>query len=117
MELHSLLGETNAIHTLNEEIPYASRCDAKVLVTGESGVGKEVVARLIHANSTRRRAPLITVNRTALTDTLLETELFGHVRGSFTGAYRDRQGALELAHRGTVFMDVLARTSPRVKAL
>jgi two-component system response regulator HydG len=117
MELYSLLGETTAIRALNEEITYASRCDAKVLVTGESGVGKEVVARLIHANSTRRRAPLITVNCAALSDTLLETELFGHVRGSFTGAYRDRQGALELAHRGTVFMDEVGETSPRMQGL
>jgi len=117
MELKSLLGETAAVRSLHEEVTYASRCDAKVLVTGESGVGKEVVARLIHANSARRRAPLITVNCAALTDTLLETELFGHVRGSFTGAYRDRSGALELAHRGTVFMDEIGETSPRMQGL
>jgi len=117
MELKSLLGETAAVRSLHEEITYASRCDAKVLITGESGVGKEVVARLIHANSPRRRAPLITVNCAALTDTLLETELFGHVRGSFTGAYRDRSGALELAHRGTVFMDEIGETSPRMQGL
>jgi transcriptional regulator with PAS, ATPase and Fis domain len=117
MELNSLLGQTPAVRSLHEEITYASRCDAKVLVTGESGVGKEVVARLIHANSARRRAPLITVNCAALSDTLLETELFGHVRGSFTGAYRDRQGALELAHRGTVFMDEVGETSPRMQGL
>ncbi len=117
MELKSLLGETPAVQALHEEITYASRCDAKVLVTGESGVGKEVVARLIHANSARRRAPLITVNCAALTDTLLETELFGHVRGSFTGAYRDRSGALELANRGTVFMDEIGETSPRMQGL
>jgi transcriptional regulator with PAS, ATPase and Fis domain len=113
----SLLGETTAVRGLHEEITYASRCDAKVLVTGESGVGKEVVARLIHASSSRNRAPLITVNCAALTDTLLETELFGHVRGSFTGAYRDRSGALELANRGTVFMDEIGETSPRMQGL
>jgi transcriptional regulator with PAS, ATPase and Fis domain len=117
MEPKTLLGETEAIRALHEEITYASRCDAKVLITGESGVGKEVVARLIHANSARQRAPLITVNCAALTDTLLETELFGHVRGSFTGAYRDRSGALELAHRGTVFMDEIGETSPRMQGL
>jgi transcriptional regulator with PAS, ATPase and Fis domain len=117
MELKTLLGETPAVQALHEEITYASRCDAKVLVTGESGVGKEVVARLIHANSARRRAPLITVNCAALTDTLLETELFGHVRGSFTGAYKDRSGALELANRGTVFMDEIGETSPRMQGL
>src|SRR5215212_2795588 len=117
MEPKTLLGETEAVRALHEEITYASRCDAKVLITGESGVGKEVVARLIHANSARQRAPLITVNCAALTDTLLETELFGHVRGSFTGAYRDRSGALELAHRGTVFMDEVGETSPRMQGL
>lgn len=117
MEPKALLGETAAVRALQEEITYASRCDAKVLVTGESGVGKEVVARLIHANSSRRRAPLITVNCAALSDTLLETELFGHVRGSFTGAYRDRSGALELANRGTVFMDEIGETSPRMQGL
>jgi transcriptional regulator with PAS, ATPase and Fis domain len=117
MAQKSLLGVTAAVRSLHEEITYASRCDAKVLVTGESGVGKEVVARLIHANSPRSRAPLITVNCAALTDTLLETELFGHVRGSFTGAYRDRSGALELAHRGTVFMDEIGETSPRMQGL
>ena len=117
MALKSLLGVTAAVRSLHEEITHASRCDAKVLVTGESGVGKEVVARLIHANSARSRAPLITVNCAALTDTLLETELFGHVRGSFTGAYRDRSGALELANRGTVFMDEIGETSPRMQGL
>jgi two-component system response regulator HydG len=117
MDPKTLLGETEAVRALHEEITYASRCDAKVLITGESGVGKEVVARLIHANSARQRAPLITVNCAALTDTLLETELFGHVRGSFTGAYRDRSGALELAHRGTVFMDEIGETSPRMQGL
>jgi transcriptional regulator with PAS, ATPase and Fis domain len=117
MEPKSLVGETPAVRGLHEEITYASRCDAKVLITGESGVGKEVVARLIHANSGRRRAPLITVNCAALSDTLLETELFGHVRGSFTGAYRDRSGALELANRGTVFMDEIGETSPRMQGL
>src|SRR6188768_2337403 len=113
----ALIGESPALEAIRAELEYASRCDAKVLITGESGVGKEVVARLIHANSTRRRAPLITVNCAALSDTLLETELFGHVRGSFTGAYRDRQGALELAHRGTVFMDEVGETSPRMQGL
>lgn len=117
MEIKSLLGETAAVRSLHEEITYAARCDAKVLISGESGVGKEVVARLIHANSQRGRAALITVNCAALSDTLLETELFGHVRGSFTGAYRDRSGALELAHRGTVFMDEVGETSPRMQGL
>ena len=117
MEATKLVGNSAAVQSLQEEIYYAARCDAKVLITGESGVGKEVAARLIHEASARGRSPLITVNCAALTETLLETELFGHVRGSFTGAYRDRQGALEMANRGTVFMDEIGETTPKMQGL
>jgi transcriptional regulator with PAS, ATPase and Fis domain len=117
MEVTDLVGVSPAISALREEILHAARCDAKVLVTGESGSGKEIVARLIHDGSARRRSPLVTVNCAALTDTLLETELFGHVRGSFTGAYRDRSGVFEQAHRGTVFMDEIGETTPRMQGL
>ena len=112
-----LIGASPAIQTVREEIEYAARCDAKVLITGESGVGKEVVARLIHAGSLRRHNDLVTVNCAALTESLLETELFGHVRGSFTGAFRDRAGVLEQANRGTVFMDEIGETTPRMQGL
>ena len=117
MNTTKLVGTSPAIVTLQEEVQYAARCDAKVLVTGESGAGKEIVARLIHAGSPRSRSSLVTVNCAALTETLLETELFGHVRGSFTGAYRDRLGVFEQAHRGTVFMDEIGETSPRMQGL
>ena len=117
MQPTTLVGASAAILSLQEEIHYASRCDAKVLITGESGAGKEIVARLIHDASLRRRSPLVTVNCAALTETLLETELFGHVRGSFTGAYRDRLGVFEQAHRGTVFMDEIGETTPRMQGL
>jgi transcriptional regulator with PAS, ATPase and Fis domain len=117
MQPTKLVGASPAIQTLQDEIHYAARCDAKVLITGESGAGKEIVARLIHAASARTRAALVTVNCAALTDTLLETELFGHVRGSFTGAYRDRLGAFEQGNRGTVFMDEIGETSPRMQGL
>ena len=113
----ALIGQSAALEAVRAEIEYASRCDAKVLITGESGVGKEVVARLVHARSRRSRAPLVTVNCAALTETLLETELFGHVRGSFTGAVRDRAGVLEAANRGTVFMDEIGETTPRMQGL
>jgi DNA-binding NtrC family response regulator len=116
-ETLKLLGTSPASAFVRNEIEYASRCDAKVLLTGESGVGKEIVARLIHATSERRHHPLVTVNCAALTETLLETELFGHVRGSFTGAFRDRTGVLEQAHRGTVFMDEIGETTPRMQGL
>ena len=117
MQPTRLVGASPAIVNLQEEIHYAAKCDAKVLVTGESGAGKEIVARLIHASSARSRSQLVTVNCAALSETLLETELFGHVRGSFTGAYRDRLGAFEQAHRGTVFMDEIGETSPRMQGL
>ena len=81
----------------------AAKSPAKVLITGESGVGKDVVARFIHNQSPRKAAPFVAVNCAGLTETLLESELFGHVRGSFTGAYRDKRGKIQLAHRGTLF--------------
>jgi transcriptional regulator with PAS, ATPase and Fis domain len=91
--------------------------DAKVLVTGESGVGKDVIARYIHANSKRARGPFIAVNCAGLTETLLESELFGHVKGSFTGAYRDKRGKLQMAHGGTLFLDEVGEMSLRMQAL
>ena len=91
--------------------------DAKVLVTGESGVGKDLVAREIHARSARASRPFIAVNCAGLTETLLESELFGHVKGSFTGAYRDKPGKLQLANRGTLFLDEVGEMSLRMQAL
>jgi DNA-binding NtrC family response regulator len=95
----------------------AGESSAKVLITGESGVGKDVMARYIHAHSTRRNAPFVAVNCAGLTETLLESELFGHVKGSFTGAYRDKRGKLQLAHRGTLFLDEVGEMSLRMQAL
>ncbi len=112
-----LIGVSAALRTLQEDLEFAARSDAKVLITGESGVGKEVVARLIHQRSGRRNASLVTINCAGLPDTLLESELFGHVRGSFTGAYRDRPGLLEMANAGTVFMDEVGEMSLRMQAL
>jgi transcriptional regulator with GAF, ATPase, and Fis domain len=91
--------------------------DAKVLITGESGVGKDLVAREIHAGSARASRPFIAVNCAGLTETLLESELFGHVKGSFTGAYRDKPGKLQLANRGTLFLDEVGEMSLRMQAL
>lgn len=116
-EAPSLIGVSPAIRALTEEIEYAGRSEAKVLITGESGVGKEVGARLIHRNSARAKAPLLTLNCAGMPETLLESELFGHARGSFTGAYRDKAGLLEAAHGGTIFLDEVGETSPRMQSV
>ena len=94
----------------------AAAGDATVLLTGESGVGKDLIAQYIHARSPRASRPFIAVNCAALTETLLETELFGHARGSFTGAYRDKPGRLEAAHQGTIFLDEVGEMSLRMQA-
>jgi len=102
---------------LRDEIASAARCDAKVLIAGETGVGKEVVARLIHQTSARRGHAFVAINCAALPDTLLESELFGHVRGSFTGAYQDKPGLATLADQGTLFLDEVGEMSPRMQAV
>jgi len=112
-----MVGVSAAIRTIEEDIQYASRSDAKVLITGESGVGKEVVARLIHQRSNRGSGPLVTINCAGFPDSLLETEMFGHMKGSFTDAYRDKRGWLEMAHGGTIFMDEVGEMSLRMQAL
>jgi two-component system response regulator AtoC len=112
-----LIGNSPAMRTVQDDISFAARSNAKVLLTGESGVGKEVVAHLIHSQSRRARAPLVTVNCAGLPDSLLESELFGHVKGSFTGAYRDRAGHLELANHGTILLDEVGEMSLRMQAL
>jgi transcriptional regulator with PAS, ATPase and Fis domain len=93
-----------------------ARGDAKVLISGESGVGKDLIAQYIHACSPRAGRPFVAVNCAAFSETLLETELFGHMRGSFTGAHRDRPGCLEQAHRGTIFLDEVGEMSLRMQA-
>ncbi len=113
----TLIGTSPAIRSLDEEITQASRSDAKVLLSGESGAGKEVTARLIHCRSARRRAPIVAINCAGMAESLLESELFGHVRGSFTGAYRDRPGMLEVANHGTILMDEIGEMTQRMQGL
>jgi DNA-binding NtrC family response regulator len=113
----TMIGMSTAIRGVEEEIDHAARSDAKVLITGESGVGKEIVARLIHERGNRRNAPLVTINCAGFPDSLLESELFGHVKGSFTDAHRDKTGWLERAQGGTIFMDEVGEMSLRMQAL
>src|SRR5688572_9888641 len=113
----TMVGVSSALREVEESIYYASRSEAKVLITGESGVGKEIVARLIHQRSKRANGPLVTINCAGFPDSLLESELFGHVKGSFTDAYRDKRGWLEMAHGGTIFMDEVGEMSLRMQAL
>jgi len=100
-----LVGESPAIQSIFKTIEKVSQTDSTVLITGESGTGKELVARAIHENSQRATRPLVTVNCGAIPAELLEAELFGHVRGAFTGATQNRTGRFELAHGGTIFLD------------
>src|SRR5713226_2048549 len=112
-----LIGESPSMRMLDLDINAAARSDAKVLITGETGTGKEVVARLIHERSARQRRPFVTINCAGVPDSLLESEFFGHVRGSFTGAYRDNPGLLRQGDGGTVFLDEVGEMSLRMQAL
>jgi two-component system response regulator AtoC len=112
-----LVGKSSEITELQQEIDRIARSDAKVLVTGESGSGKEIVAQSIHYQSPRATMAFAPVNCAGLPETLLESELFGHVRGSFTGAYRDKPGKLEAAHNGTVFLDEIGEMTLRMQGL
>ncbi len=116
-ELTPLIGTSKAIAGLREDIETVARSDAKVLITGESGSGKEVVARQIHAQSARAGKPFVAINCAGIPETLLESELFGHVKGSFTGAFRDKPGRLEMAAGGTVFLDEIGEMSLRMQGL
>ena len=107
-----LIGRTPSMLEVYKMIARVSDSPAAVLVTGESGTGKELVARAIHTHSPRAGAPFVAVNCGALTETLLESELFGHVRGSFTGATGNKRGIFEHAGEGTVFLDEVSETSP-----
>jgi transcriptional regulator with GAF, ATPase, and Fis domain len=112
-----LIGNSQQMKTLQTQVRRVAASDAKVLITGESGVGKELVARALHTQGSRAAQRFVPVNCAGLPETLLESELFGHVKGSFTGAFRDQAGKLELAHLGTVFLDELGEMTPRMQSL
>jgi transcriptional regulator with GAF, ATPase, and Fis domain len=116
-ELPLLVGSSALIGDLRQEIARVAKSDAKILITGESGTGKEVVARAIHMEGPRQNHDFVAVNCAGLPETLLESELFGHVKGSFTGAYRDKPGKLEMANHGTVFLDEVGEMTLRMQGL
>ncbi len=112
----NIIGQSAEIRDILGRIVRIAPTDATVLITGESGTGKELVARAIHANSLRAERPFVSINCAALTETLLESELFGHVRGAFTGAVQTRKGLFEEANGGTFFFDEIAETPPSLQA-
>ena len=111
-----IYGESPAILEVREKVARVAPTNATVLITGETGTGKELVARAIHKNSPRSQKPFVAVNCAAFTETLLESELFGHEKGAFTGADRSRQGLFEAAHEGTLFLDEAGEMSMAAQA-
>jgi DNA-binding NtrC family response regulator len=114
-QLGGLIGRTAPMLEVYKQIAHAADSAAPVLIVGESGVGKELVARAIHGHSPRAREPFVGINCGAIADTLLESELFGHARGAFTGAVADHKGVFEQAGRGTVLLDEIGDTTPALQ--
>lgn len=112
---HQIIGRSNAIKDMMKLVTRAAPSRATVLITGESGTGKELVARAIHFSSPRSQQPFISVNCMALSPTLLESELFGHEKGSFTGAVAMRRGRFEQANKGTLFLDEVGELTPELQ--
>jgi transcriptional regulator with GAF, ATPase, and Fis domain len=113
---HSMVGESKAMHEVYEFISRVAGRDSTVLISGESGTGKELVARAVHMNSDRAEKPFVAINCAAITETLLESELFGHERGSFTGAVSQKKGKLEIAEGGSVFLDEIGELAVPMQA-
>ncbi len=111
VRFEQMLGNAGAMREIFSVIPRVAKTDATVLIQGESGTGKELIARAIHRRSRRRQGPFIPINCGAIPETLLESELFGHERGAFTGAHIQRKGKFELAHEGTLFLDEIGELS------
>lgn len=110
-----IIGESAGIKKMMEDIRAVAGADSTVLIRGESGTGKELVARALHANSKRRYAPIVTINCGALPESILESELFGHEKGAFTGAQYARKGKFEMADGGTIFLDEIGNISPKIQ--
>jgi two-component system, NtrC family, nitrogen regulation response regulator NtrX len=115
-EEYAMIGDSVAMRALRKQISIVAPTDGRVLISGESGTGKELVARAIHAQSRRAAAPFIEVNSAAIAEELVESELFGHVKGAFTGATAAKKGKFEMADGATLFLDEIGDMSPRVQA-
>ena len=113
---HDMVGASDKLRRLHRQIAKVAPSSSTVLILGESGTGKELIARALHRNSLRAAGPFVAINCAALTETLLESELFGHERGAFTGAVTQKKGKLEIAEGGTVFLDEIGELSPVVQA-
>jgi len=114
-DVDDLIGESEAMQQVLREVESVAQSNSSVIVTGESGTGKELIARAIHANSPRKYFPLISVHCGALSESLLERELFGHEKGAFTGATFNRKGRFEMADGGTIFLDEIGTISPKMQ--
>jgi two-component system nitrogen regulation response regulator NtrX len=113
---HTMVGESPAMNKLREHVSLAAPTNGRVLILGENGTGKELVARTIHLTSRRKSEPFVEVNCAAIPEELIESELFGHVRGAFTGAVADKPGRFEQANDGTIFLDEIADMSLKTQA-
>jgi two-component system nitrogen regulation response regulator NtrX len=111
-----MVGESVAMRALRKQISIVAPTDGRVLISGESGTGKEFVARAIHAQSRRKSASFVEINSAAIPEELVESELFGHAKGAFSGALSAKKGKFEIADRGTLFLDEIGDMSPRVQA-
>lgn len=115
VDVEDIIGESDSLRKVLHDVESIAQSNSSVIITGESGTGKELIARAIHSNSSRKYFPLISVHCGALTESLLESELFGHERGAFTGASFTRKGRFEMADGGTIFLDEIATISQKMQ--
>lgn len=114
-KFENIIGKSKTMQDVFEMIRRVSKTDTTVLITGKTGTGKELVAKAIHFNSKRKEKPFVVVNSSAIPETLLESELFGYIKGAFTGALRDKRGLFQEAHEGTLFLDEIGEIPPSVQ--